>query len=240
VSYLGSNLPIIPSHSGFNALLATPVLQPLGQTELHIDVEKLGSPSSLTLPVMVRDGGFDREDIWLTEASSSLLDPAITTNENTSIESLCKFESEQHWQGTLRYPLDNPTFTSDFGTVRSYNGGPYNSFHRGLDFRGDASTPVYAAADGVVIFSDALQVRGNTIFINHGLGVCTGYMHLSQRLMTTGDIIKAGDLLGYVGDTGMVTGAHLHWEVRIGGVAVEPKQWVEELLMGLESSTSAP
>ena len=73
-------------------------------------------------------------------------------------------------------------------------------------------------------------MRGNAVVIDHGLGLFTGYWHQSQLAVTIGQEVKPGDLIGYLGDTGLVTGPHLHWEMRLNGIAVEPLQWVQQTI----------
>ena len=187
----------------------------------------------IALPLAVNAGGFQKEDIWLSEETSQLLDPEIVRAEHALIEESCGvFEALQRWQGAFRSPLGETASvkTSPFGVLRSYNGGPYSSFHRGLDFRANSSTPIYASADGVIVLSESLRVRGDTVLISHGLGVCSGYMHLSERSVQAGQTVRAGELLGYAGDTGLVTGPHLHWEIRVDSTPVEPLQWLEQTI----------
>jgi murein DD-endopeptidase MepM/ murein hydrolase activator NlpD len=87
--------------------------------------------------------------------------------------------------------------------------------------------PIYAAADGVVVYQGLLTVRGNATMIDHGRGVFTAYMHQSEILVEIGEHVEEGQLIGRVGNTGRVEGPHLHFEVIVGGVQVEPLQWLE-------------
>src|SRR6185369_6256859 len=93
--------------------------------------------------------------------------------------------------------------TSPFGTRRSYDGGPINSYHAGQDFGAPPGVTVTAPADGVVALAEPLQVRGNAVLIDHGHGVFTGYWHLSELRVTPGQRVAAGDLIGLVGNTGL-------------------------------------
>jgi murein DD-endopeptidase MepM/ murein hydrolase activator NlpD len=120
-----------------------------------------------------------------------------------------------------------PRITSPFGTRRSYNDGPVSGFHGGTDFGAGTGTPIYAPAAGRVVLAEELIVRGNAVLIDHGIGVFSGYWHQSELAVREGQTVQPGDLIGYVGDTGLVTGAHLHWEMRVGGFAVDPIQWTE-------------
>ncbi len=80
----------------------------------------------------------------------------------------------------------------------------------------------------MVVFAGPLTVRGNATYIDHGWGVYTGYLHQSQLLVQAGDRVETGQLIGMVGNTGRVTGPHLHWEVWVGGVPVQPLEWTSQ------------
>jgi murein DD-endopeptidase MepM/ murein hydrolase activator NlpD len=144
------------------------------------------------------------------------------------IEIWSQVSPDPRWEGPFRYPVEAESLriTSDFGTRRSYNGSEGASFHGGTDFGGGTGTPIYAPAAGKVVLAEPLTVRGNAVLIDHGLGLYSGYWHQSQIVAHEGQEVQAGDLIGYVGDTGLVTGPHLHWEMRLNGIAVEPLQWV--------------
>lgn len=118
--------------------------------------------------------------------------------------------------------------TSPFGSRRTYGDSPAVSAHAGEDFSAAAGAPVYAPAAGRVVLAAALFVRGNAIVLDHGNGVYTGYWHLSVLDVAEGDQVTEGQLLGEVGSTGLSTGAHLHWELRIAGMAVDPLQWMAD------------
>jgi murein DD-endopeptidase MepM/ murein hydrolase activator NlpD len=120
--------------------------------------------------------------------------------------------------------------TSQFGTRRSYNGGPYNQWHAGTDFAAMPGSPIYAPAGGVVVLAETLHVRGNATIIDHGQGIYTGYWHQTEIMVKVGDIITQGQVIGLVGSTGRATGPHLHWEMFVGGVQVDPLQWTRQNL----------
>jgi murein DD-endopeptidase MepM/ murein hydrolase activator NlpD len=96
-------------------------------------------------------------------------------------------------------------------------------FHKGTDYRARKGTPVYAAGDGRVVFTGQQHGYGNIIYVDHGGGVVTRYAHLSRFEIDRGALVEAGRLIGRVGATGRATGPHLHFEVRLGARAVEPK-----------------
>ena len=106
--------------------------------------------------------------------------------------------------------------TSPFGTFRTFNGN-VRGRHRGIDFRGARGTPIKSSNSGTVALTADLYFAGRTVVVDHGLGIYTLYAHLDDFCVKEGDMVNRGDLLGFVGATGRVTGPHLHWEVRIDG-----------------------
>jgi hypothetical protein len=90
------------------------------------------------------------------------------------------------------------------------------------------STPGWIFAAGRVVFAAPLTVRGNATIIDHGWGVYSGVWHQSQMLVNVGDMVEQGQVIGLVGGTGRATGAHLHWEVWVNGVQVNPLDWLDQ------------
>lgn len=86
---------------------------------------------------------------------------------------------------------------------------------------------IYAPAPGVVVFAGPLTVRGNATIIDHGWGIYTGIYHQAEIKVKTGDIVEAGQLIGLIGATGRVTGPHLHWDLFVNGVQVQPLDWLD-------------
>jgi murein DD-endopeptidase MepM/ murein hydrolase activator NlpD len=116
--------------------------------------------------------------------------------------------------------------TSGFGNGREFN-GRVESRHTGTDFQGAVGDPVRAAAPGVVRLVDRFYLGGNVVYIDHGGGLSTGYLHLSGTRVAVGDTVAAGQRVGSVGATGRVTGPHLHWILRFGGITVDPLSVLE-------------
>jgi murein DD-endopeptidase MepM/ murein hydrolase activator NlpD len=136
--------------------------------------------------------------------------------------------ADKLWNGAFRAPTPNPDIqASTYGRLRSYNGSDYVYFHSGTDYSGATGVPIFAAADGVVVYTGELTVRGNATIISHGRGVYTGYWHQSEVEVSLGQTVKAGDEIGKIGATGRVTGPHLHFEVWVGSVQVDPKDWMD-------------
>jgi murein DD-endopeptidase MepM/ murein hydrolase activator NlpD len=110
---------------------------------------------------------------------------------------------------------------SAFGTRSVYNGEPHAP-HSGADFLSPAGRPVKAPSAGRVVLADPQYFSGNTVIIDHGLGLFSTLMHLEQIDVKVGDVVTAGQLIGKVGATGRVTGPHLHWGVRLDSARVDP------------------
>jgi murein DD-endopeptidase MepM/ murein hydrolase activator NlpD len=125
-------------------------------------------------------------------------------------------------------PLAEPFVSAGYGGGRSYNGGPVEIFHTGVDFAGAVGTPIFAPANGTVVFSDLLKLRGLTVIVNHGWGVMTAYFHLSELFVAVGDEVMTGQTIASLGSTGLSTGPHLHWDLRIMNAPVNPLVWTEQ------------
>ncbi len=189
-----------------------------------------GTQSAVAQNVIVSAGPYDTETIIVEAGREGLLSPDVIHAEAAKMSALWNQVSpEKQWDGVFSYPVANPRLTSDFGTRRSYGGGPVNGYHAGTDFGGNGE-PIYAPAAGTVVLAEPLNVRGNAVLLDHGMGVFSGYWHQTEIIVNVGDHLEKGDLIGYIGNTGLVTGPHLHWEMRVGGIAVEPLQWLEQAI----------
>jgi len=190
-----------------------------------------GKTTRASTLVQVVAGDFATEQIALPPEASKLLDPALIRAENERLSQVVGIFSRQPlWEGLFGVPLqDHLRVTSAFGTRRSYSGGPPTSYHEGLDYGAAAGTSVLAAGAGRVALAEELTVRGKAVIIDHGLGVYSGYYHLSEIAVKAGQKVERGDLIGKVGSTGLSTGSHLHWEIRVGGVYVDPLQWTRQV-----------
>ncbi|MBI1403258.1 MAG: peptidoglycan DD-metalloendopeptidase family protein [Porphyrobacter sp.] len=126
-----------------------------------------------------------------------------------------------------RMPLEGSHLTSGYG-MRTHPVLGGRRKHTGIDLAAPSGTPVYATADGIVGRADWFSSYGLFISIDHGADMETRYAHLSRLAVAAGDNVKKGDLIGYVGSTGRSTGPHLHYEVRIDGLAVNPIPYMVE------------
>ena len=126
-----------------------------------------------------------------------------------------------------RMPLEGAALTSGYG-MRTHPVLGGRRQHSGIDLAAATGTPVYATADGVIGRADWYSSYGLYVAIEHGASMQTRYAHLSRLAVAAGDNVKKGDLIGYVGSTGRSTGPHLHYEVRIDGLAVNPIPYMVE------------
>lgn len=172
--------------------------------------------------VTVLDSHFPVQDIAATSQMKAL---KPLPGEMEAIRALQQAVSDQRfWSDPFQAPVAG-CMNGLFGVQRYHNGEPTGNFHRGVDQRGAAGTPVKATADGVVRVSNMYRLHGGTIGIDHGQGVVSLYIHLSRLALPAGAKVKRGDVVGYVGSTGFATGPHLHWAIYVNGLPVNPLQW---------------
>jgi len=203
------------------AFIGVPPLLAPGAYSVTFHIHVPEWTTDVTLPLSVAPGRYDYERIDLPPDRQSLLDPALSQHERVKVAGLRGLRStERLWEFPFQYPIQ-AAVTSYYGSRRSYGHG-FRSFHEGTDFRAETGAPVYAPASGVVILAESLVVRGRSILIDHGWGIVTGYWHLSRIDVAVGQTVAQGEIIGAVGNTGLSTGPHLHWELWVNGVSVSP------------------
>jgi murein DD-endopeptidase MepM/ murein hydrolase activator NlpD len=229
---LGQDLHFVEGESGYWALVGLDSLTPPGEYPLVVSATEVDSGDLLTMSqtITVTKGNYGTYNVVLPPGRSSLLDPSLVEAERKKVNAVfAGFTEQRIWQDAFGFPLAGELrTTAPFGQRRSYNGGPVSSYHAGQDLGADGGTPVYAPAAGTVALAEPLQVRGNVVIIDHGLSVFTGFWHLSQINVETGQPVVRGEVVGLVGNTGLSTGPHLHWEMRVLGVPVDPLQWTRQ------------
>lgn len=132
---------------------------------------------------------------------------------------------EREWHGQFAAPADAP-ISDVFGSQRIFN-GKTSSPHQGLDFRVPAGTPVAAMNDGTVLLARPLYYEGDFVVLDHGQGLLTLYLHLSEFKVKEGDVVKRGQEIGLSGGTGRATGPHLHVAVRWQGTYLDPARLIQ-------------
>ncbi len=209
---------------GWFALAGVDVEAPLGPSTLHI-TEKLGDGNVRDLSRSVEVLAAHYRTGTLSVAPRFVEPPADAIAEIEAEVALKKkvFTSsapQPLWSGDFRAPVAAEP-TDSFGTRRTFN-GTLASVHKGMDFRARMGTPVHASNSGVVVLARKLYFEGNCVAIDHGLGLYTISMHLSRIDVHEGERVAKGQLLGLSGDTGRVTGPHLHWAVRWENTYLDP------------------
>lgn len=153
------------------------------------------------------------------------LDPATAARvarENERAQAIGRHaqESPPLWTASFIRPRSS-IITSQFGSGRVFN-GQLTTRHLGVDFRGATGEQIRAANRGVVALVDNFFLAGNVVYVDHGGGVVTAYFHMSKPLVSVGDTVSRGQVIGLIGATGRVTGPHLHWAARYGAITVNP------------------
>lgn len=198
-----------------------------GEQPVYLTViDDAGNSRTEQIGIRIQNGGYPTEAIELDEELLGLLDPALGDAELARLTEIWSVVTpEKLWQGVWLPPVAGG-LSSGFGTLRDYSGGRLSSRHTGLDLRGPTGTAVLAPARGRVALAEALPVRGNCVWLDHGWGVYSGYFHLSEIAVVPGELVEPGARIGAVGATGRVTAPHLHWELRVLGEAANPVQWL--------------
>ena len=234
--FLGQQLTFTRGHGDYWALVGVDAMTPPGPYARHLDHHRDGRPatcSTMQETFSVTAGSFTTYNVvvpadrtrtcWTRRSSQQEREMVNAVFAGISRRQVVgRAPLATRWPGELRV-------TAPFGQRRSYNGGPVTSYHSGQDLGADEGMPVYAPAAGTVVLAEPLQVRGQVVILDHGWGVFTGFWHLSQIDVTAGDVVDRGELVGLVGNTGLSTGPHLHWEMRVGGVPVDPVQWTQQV-----------
>ena len=198
---------------------------PLSAVALAVDGRTVGAGETRTSIVAVPR---PVERLYVTEEQGAVLGGDAGPREAAlrSAQFSAFDPAPPRWSGLFQRPTAGPVST-DFGGARAINDGAPGPGHTGTDFAEDAGTPVRLAAAGRVAWAGAMPIRGNSVLVDHGAGVKSGYHHLSAITVEAGEaVLPAGTILGAVGATGFATGPHLHWEVTVWGVNVDAMTWL--------------
>lgn len=187
-----------------------------------------GTRQTFSTKVDVTVGSFIKQVVTLPPDKSYLADPEIERNELAKLESIFSaFTPQPLWDSSgFQLPIPGGELTSPFGAFRNFN-GTMDTRHTGWDIKATLGQPVMASASGTVAYTGLMDIRGNIVVVNHGMGVFTTYNHFSQTHVTRGQTITAGQVLGVVGNTGRTSGPHFHWEVVVNGNYVDAVQFIQ-------------
>ncbi|MBM3790544.1 MAG: M23 family metallopeptidase [Acidobacteria bacterium] len=197
--------------------------RPGGHTVRLRAVQESGQPAALEHTLRVVDKTFPTRRLTVDEKFVTPPPEVLERIQRESRRLQAVFEAvgrERLWRGPFVAPVPGPPI-SEFGKRNILNGRP-RSPHSGTDFKAAAGTPILAPNAGNVVLAEDLYYSGNTVIIDHGLGLFSYFAHLSSYSVAAGDKVKSGEHIGKVGATGRVTGPHLHWSVRLVGARVDP------------------
>jgi hypothetical protein len=234
VSGVGSGVTVTgvvagePLHFSGDSILESLAPAPLeGPDSLNLVMRCAGSGTtdSIVTRIPTTSGNYPIEKLRVAPAFGRPPDSAtaarIARESRRAVEvAMDAHDTPRLWREPFIVPRD-ARITSGFGGGREYN-GQITSRHMGTDFAGATGAPVRATNRGVVRIVDAFFYGGKVVYIDHGAGLSSAYLHLSQQLVATGDTVQRNQLIGRVGATGRVTGPHLHLIVRYGSVTVDP------------------
>lgn len=192
--------------------------------------------------VEVEEGDFFERRIALNRELTSLVtdpDPQRQEESRELSELLYSHDPESVYHlGPFTMPVNPNRTSAGFGDRRIYeyaDGSTSRSVHHGVDYAASTGEQVRSAAHGRVRFADHRIISGNSVIIEHLPGLYSLYYHLDSITVEEGEHVRAGDTLGEVGMTGLATGPHLHWEIRLGGIAVDPEWFLDRPTVDTES-----
>ncbi len=213
-----------PSSGTWLAFYGLDVDFPVGPTAIDAVLKAPGGKTvRKSEPLVVLDGGFPVVEL---KVEQKFVTPEKSDAERAEAEAgklhklFAATEPKRLFEGRFDSPIPGAA-TSRFGERRVFNGQP-RAPHSGMDLKSKAGRPVRAPAAGKVLLADPLFYAGNTIILDHGLGLTTQYAHLSKFLVKPGDLVKKGQVIGKVGATGRVTGPHLHWALKYKNSRIDP------------------
>lgn len=206
----------------YEGLMPVKVAQKMGG--YTIKIQDYNGKTIHTGKVEVTNGGYSRQNI---QVSSSM--KGHSSAEPGELETISRLKKETgdtlYWSEPLVRPTED-CMNSRFGNLRYHNNKFTGNYHKGIDLRSPQGRPVKATTGGKVKIARTYRLHGGTVGLDHGQGMSSVYIHLSQILVKPGDIVEKGQVVGKVGSTGFATGPHLHWGLFINGHPVNPQPWV--------------
>jgi murein DD-endopeptidase MepM/ murein hydrolase activator NlpD len=219
-SYRLFPVTVTSADTGFRCLVAIPADLPKGDYQLSIKNDQPVEERA----IKIQDGKFPVQRLTLPKSKDNFV---MAPGEKEAVEQAKALLSDKRlWQGNFKLPSKFRQ-SAAFGMKRIVNGRLLKDyFHSGLDFAASLGTPVDACADGKVILAHkGYKLHGNIVAIDHGQGVVSFYIHLQQILVQEGDMVKAGEKIATVGQTGRANGPHLHFSIYVNKIATNPSQW---------------
>ena len=228
-TFLGRTYKLAKGSQSMFAFVAVDTGDAPGPHPLKVEVTLTsGSKATLQdeLTVLATEWTVDSLE-FTDQQTTDLLDPKVTADELAMLKRLYSgVTPEKLWTGAWGLPV-NGAITARYGEQRSINGSTPSGHHGGTDIGAEMGTPVLSTNSGRVIMARELKVRGNMVVIDHGGGLFSGYSHLSAIHVTEGQMVEAGEHIADVGNTGLSTGAHLHWEMASQGVLLDALRFTD-------------
>lgn len=223
----GAAIPLRQEGTAYRGMLASPMTVDDSTIEAHLTVvDEFARRYDVTTPIVLEPLPVAVEQLRLSAATLSVITPEGRKLEaETSARILAGANPDPLWTAPFIMPIEGVS-TSGFGDARRYEQGGPASFHYGLDLAAPQGTPIHATNDGVVVVAGAYPIKGGWVAIDHGDGLISHYFHMWQVDAVVGQQVHRGDVIGFVGTTGLSTGPHLHWEMRVRGEASNPFAWV--------------
>ncbi len=237
IAFGGQILSMQREGSRFYTILGLDALTPIGPLPLILSVANGAGDPVVTRETLidVQDSQWQTEVVQLDEDNRSLLDPAVIREDTETRGPFLRSRTNNRYWNDIFDPPSGGVITSGYGLLRSYNFRPPSEYHAGVDFAGGAGDTIVAPSGGIVLWGGQTQRRGNGLIVDHGGGVTSGYYHLSDFAVAPGEVVQAGQFIARMGATGLATGPHLHWEIVVHGITVNPVQWIR--VLGFPSPT---
>ena len=218
-------------------------INPVGKKVALLGIDAKKVPGDYSLSIFLSDElliekviKVSKSDFYITKIiitpeleekgfTASNISENISTKEAIIIYNIIKnYSPKAYFNQAFIYPLDEIVDVGAFGNIRKDNGVTIQ--HLGVDLDAIEGTPVYAINDGQVVFVEELTVFGKTIIIDHGLGIYSLYLHLSEFNVSEKELLSKGEIIGFSGNTGWSTGPHLHLSIKINGASVDPLKFI--------------
>ncbi len=231
----------------YAAIVGLPSTMEAGSYAIRAYGESRDLSFRYTKIIQIKTYRFPFENIPLNEELTDLLtrkDPKKDEEARKLYDLLRVFRSTSQFQENLfTLPVVEDVRTAGFGDIRKYtfpDGTFLNSIHNGIDFGLVTGTPVYTCADGMIVYAGHRITTGNSVVVEHLPGVYSLYFHLDRITVENGMKVRQKQQIGTVGNSGLSTAAHLHWEVRVNGVAVNPDAFVQKGVLDMEWLSDVP
>lgn len=230
VTFLGRTYPLTQGSRSIYAFLGVAPDDPPGLTTLKFEFTmQSGSKGTLSDDVTIIPTAWTFDAVTVPKRLEPLLVPSVQQREIRFIAGYYeRMTPEKLWKSESAWLLPVPgILTTRFGEERTYNGGPPAGHHTGTDLGAGDGDPVQATNAGRIAMARQVDLRGNMVIVDHGGGLMSGYAHLKSFAVAEGQAVEPGDIIGFVGSSGLSTGAHLHWEMAAHGILVDALRFTD-------------